>query len=58
MKETKQKLIIYRFISDENSHLLQEINIHIPDYIKNNELKKILRKYNILPQSAHLGISA
>ena len=39
MNETKQKLIIYRSISDENSHFPQEINVYISDYIKKLKLK-------------------
>ena len=34
MNETKQKLIIHRFIFDENSHFPQEINVYISDRIK------------------------
>jgi hypothetical protein len=38
MNETKQKLIIYRSISDENSHFPQEFNGYMCDYIKNCNL--------------------
>ena len=43
MNKTKQKLIIYRFISDENSHFPQEINVYISDYIKKVKAQKKLR---------------
>ena len=34
MNETKQKLNIYRFKSDEKSHFPQEFNVYISDHMK------------------------
>jgi hypothetical protein len=44
MSEIKQKLIIYRSISDENSHFSQEINVYISDYFKKVKAKKKAQK--------------
>ena len=43
MNETKQKLTIYRSISDENSRFPQEINVYISDYIKKVKAQQKLR---------------
>ena len=43
MNETKEKLMIYRFISDENSNLQKEIYDYICNYIKKVKAQKKLR---------------
>jgi hypothetical protein len=44
MNETKQKLIIYRYVLEENSHFPQEINVYISEYIKKVKAQKRLRR--------------
>ena len=43
MNETKEKLIIFRSISDGNPHFPQEINVYISDYIRKVKAQKKLR---------------
>ena len=43
MNERKPELIIYRFISDENSQFPQENNVYISDYIKEVKARKKVR---------------